>query len=336
MNTDIRLSVGFWKHPKTNRLERRLGLKGVRSLQILWAWASQNRPDGLLRDLDSEDVEFVSDWRGKRGAFTQAIIDLRWMDVNEDGGYALHDWQDHNGWASHAQERSRLAKEAASARWRNKTCGGNADGNADSNAETCGGNAGGNADGNAPSPSPSPSPFPFPEEIETFSSHTSSFCAEPAQAPPAAPEPEAPPPVPSEPAVMVFPLAKHGEEYAVTQTDIDEWQESYPGVDIHQGLRNCLQWNRDNPTRRKTKAGIRRHISGWLAREQNRKGGLPNEHGSPQPQRIGGGSTTQRLTANQAYMLEAGKYLTEMRNAEHRNNHPTTGPAHRALPGGGA
>lgn len=45
---DIRLSVHFPDHPKTVKLERRLGFQGVRSLLSLWAWAAQNRPDGDL------------------------------------------------------------------------------------------------------------------------------------------------------------------------------------------------------------------------------------------------------------------------------------------------
>ena len=46
MNADIRISVGFPNHPKTVKLERRLGFQGIRSLLALWTWAAQNRPDG--------------------------------------------------------------------------------------------------------------------------------------------------------------------------------------------------------------------------------------------------------------------------------------------------
>lgn len=79
-----------------------------------------------------------------------------------------------------------------------------------------------------------------------------------------------------EPAVLAFPLAKKGETFPVTQSDIDEWQESFPGVDVLQELRHCLQWSRDNPARRKTRAGIRRHITGWLAKQQDRARGQPH------------------------------------------------------------
>ena len=62
MNTDIRLSVGFWQHPKAKKTARRLGLEGIRSLQVLWLWSTQYRPDGNLSGMDWEDIELAADW----------------------------------------------------------------------------------------------------------------------------------------------------------------------------------------------------------------------------------------------------------------------------------
>jgi hypothetical protein len=94
MNTDIRLSVGFWTHPKTKKLERHLGLEGIRSLQILWCWAAQNRPDGNLSGYDPDGIEGIADWEGESGAFYSAIIG-KWLDVRDDGLW-VHDWLQHN------------------------------------------------------------------------------------------------------------------------------------------------------------------------------------------------------------------------------------------------
>lgn len=69
MNTDIRLSVGFWQHPKTKKTVKRLGLEGIRSLQVLWLWAAQNKPDGNLVGMDWEDIELAADWQGEERAF---------------------------------------------------------------------------------------------------------------------------------------------------------------------------------------------------------------------------------------------------------------------------
>ena len=109
MNTDFRLSIDFWQHPKTKKLARRAGLEGVRSLQILWAWAACNRPSGSLTGMDSEDIELAADWNGDAGAFVKALDELHWLDRTENG-YALHDWQEHNPWAADAEARGDKAR----------------------------------------------------------------------------------------------------------------------------------------------------------------------------------------------------------------------------------
>lgn len=92
-----------------------------------------------------------------------------------------------------------------------------------------------------------------------------------------------PKPVP-EPAVITLPL-NDKTEYPVYQSDISEWQGLYPAVDVMQELRNMKGWCDGNPTKRKTKTGIRKFIYSWLAREQN-KGG--NQKGRPiQPSSLG-------------------------------------------------
>jgi hypothetical protein len=70
------------------------------------------------------------------------------------------------------------------------------------------------------------------------------------------------------------------EEYPIYQTDIDEWSEAYPAVDVLQALHSIRQWNLANPKKRKTRTGIRRHIVTWLARVQD-KGGNKSVSSSP-------------------------------------------------------
>lgn len=72
----------------------------------------------------------------------------------------------------------------------------------------------------------------------------------------------------TEPAVIVMPIVSG--KYSIFQKDIDGWHESYPGVDILQQLRNMREWCLSNPTRQKTKNGVRRFITTWLAKEQDR------------------------------------------------------------------
>jgi hypothetical protein len=61
-------------------------------------------------------------------------------------------------------------------------------------------------------------------------------------------------------------------KYSVTQKRVDEWKELYPAVDVEQQLRNMKGWLDSNPKRRKTKSGILKFITSWLAREQDRGG----------------------------------------------------------------
>ena len=120
MNADIRLSVGFPNHPKTVKLERRLGFQGIRSLLALWTWAAQNRPDGNLggangrstvvqRPLDEEDIEIAAQWPGEPGLFVATLVTLGWLDRTERG-YLLHEWEQHNPWVAAATNRSDKAR----------------------------------------------------------------------------------------------------------------------------------------------------------------------------------------------------------------------------------
>ena len=74
-----------------------------------------------------------------------------------------------------------------------------------------------------------------------------------------------PPPEP----IVSIPLVDK-TEYPIYQTDIEEWQDAFPAVDIVQTLKRIRLWNVDNPKRRKTKKGVRKHITSWLDSEQNK------------------------------------------------------------------
>lgn len=59
-------------------------------------------------------------------------------------------------------------------------------------------------------------------------------------------------------------------EYPFFKKDIDEYKELYPAVDVEQQFRTMKGWCKDNPTKRKTKRGIRKFVNNWLAREQDK------------------------------------------------------------------
>ena len=59
-------------------------------------------------------------------------------------------------------------------------------------------------------------------------------------------------------------------EYPITEADVEGWKDLYPAVDVMQELRKMKGWADANPSKRKTKAGIKRFINAWLSKEQDR------------------------------------------------------------------
>ena len=69
-------------------------------------------------------------------------------------------------------------------------------------------------------------------------------------------------------------LLNDGSTYIPDDKDVIAWQRTYKAVDVNQELAAMESWLDANPTRRKTKRGIKRFINQWLARAQDR-GGSP-------------------------------------------------------------
>lgn len=76
----------------------------------------------------------------------------------------------------------------------------------------------------------------------------------------------------SVPAAVIELILNDKSLYPITQQDINGWIEIYPSVNILQELRKMKGWLDSNPTKRKTKQGIKRFINSWLSREQDKGG----------------------------------------------------------------
>lgn len=168
MNTDIRVTLGFPRHPKTLQLQRALGAEGPYRMLCLWLWVAENRPDGDLAGLEDHDLEEAIGWRGHSGRFLECARTCGFVD-GVSGVSKVHDWTAHNAWASDSHNRTFLAKLAALSKkhgrdkalrlLRNQ-------GYADAVRAHTGQRARRSAERSAPSPSPSPSreehPLPPP------------------------------------------------------------------------------------------------------------------------------------------------------------------------------
>lgn len=112
-NTDFRLAIGLFDHPKMVKLEMRLGKAGQIALLRLWEFTTINRPDGTLTSMDVDDIAIAAKWAGDSEQFVTTLLSLRWLDEREDGVIVVHDWQENNPWAAGAIERSDKSKHAA-------------------------------------------------------------------------------------------------------------------------------------------------------------------------------------------------------------------------------
>ena len=74
MNTDIRLSVGFWQHPKTKKTVRRLGLEGIRSLQVLWLWSTSTGLTAIFPAWIGRTLSLPQTGRVKNGSFSTPAL----------------------------------------------------------------------------------------------------------------------------------------------------------------------------------------------------------------------------------------------------------------------
>lgn len=121
---------------------------------------------------------------------------------------------------------------------------------------------------NLPQPAASCGELPQPAALIQYESESNpnpesnpkEYCAEPQAA-------DAPP-------VISLPL-NDGTFFEVSENDRAKWSQLYPNVDVLQQLRHMAGWCDANPTKRKTRGGIKRFITAWLSREQDKGGKAP-------------------------------------------------------------
>lgn len=118
MNSDIRLAVSFRGHRKRKRLRLLLGPGSTDHLIDLWIATAMNHPSGLLQGMDEIDIALEAGWEGDPAQFVSALTECGFLEKTGSGAYALHDWNDHQGYVIHAERRKAQARHAAAARWK--------------------------------------------------------------------------------------------------------------------------------------------------------------------------------------------------------------------------
>ncbi|ENM3902060.1 helix-turn-helix domain-containing protein [Vibrio cholerae] len=91
---------------------------------------------------------------------------------------------------------------------------------------------------------------------------------------------------PAEPVLFEIPLKGKSSIHGVTQSELFEYRELYPAVDVAQQIRNMIGWCKANPTRQKTAQGIKRFIHAWLSKEQDRGRVAPTSQATSAPDEV--------------------------------------------------
>ena len=116
MNTDYRTPTSFYNDTRTARLQRRLGDSGIAAITFLWCFTALYRAEGILTDMDEEDIEFAAKWHGEKGKLVPTLLELQYLEKLQDGTYAVHKWTETNSWAADADNRSDKARLSGMAR----------------------------------------------------------------------------------------------------------------------------------------------------------------------------------------------------------------------------
>jgi hypothetical protein len=116
MSDDCRISMGLPSHPKTRKVERRLGDAGFAGLVKLLLFVARDKSDGDLSGMSDEDIEIAAEWKGESGAFVRVLSEVRFLD-GLTGAHTVHDWAAHNPWAAARGVRVEAARKAAVGRW---------------------------------------------------------------------------------------------------------------------------------------------------------------------------------------------------------------------------
>lgn len=122
------------------------------------------------------------------------------------------------------------------------------------------------------------------------------------------PEPEKS--APASPTFIELPSTQDGS-VPVSEADVAEWHDAYPGVDVRQQLRSMRQWLLANPANRKTPRGMRKFVVAWLGREQDK--GRPAQRQQAPP-----------MTFHQQHQQAALKALDERLGIKRNDNKPSS------------
>ena len=232
--------TGISKHPKTYRLAEALGVEdaaGLGYMVALYDFAAAYRERGDLSGLSSREIARGCGWTGDPQAFVDALRSTGLLDES-----MIHDWLEIQGTSLDARDRAR--DRMRNHRSRNVT-----------RTDTV------TLREQYPERSED-----LPTYLPTYlpTKQTKNVCAV------TSPSDITPPPD----SVIVFDCQGSPNRWHLTQTQIKTWQNIYPNLDVAAECHRARAWT--DAGRRKTAAGMKRFLVGWLNRSTDKGGAKPN------------------------------------------------------------
>lgn len=258
-------------HPKFADLMAHLGRPkyvALGCLETVWHFTGRFTPQGNIGKYTDQAIEAWVGWDGKPGELIAALVDSRWIDRSETFRLLVHDWQ------QHADNATKLALKRAKLTFCYDT------------VETVSRHCGDTVQQNT-TPSRLPEPVPEPEpEPETKAKTSTAASAAPALDRSGTP--------------ILLPMV-NGKDWPVIVEDCLAWSKAYPGVEVDVELLKAREWLLSHPQNRKTPRGMRKFVTGWLGRAQDRSrpsGGTGNGYGNRGQARTDGNLSAARVAAD--------------------------------------
>jgi hypothetical protein len=263
----IKWTKGLPDKPEVVRMAGLLGLpraEVVVRLLKFWEWCDDNiaedsvNADGhafvKLSPNDGDNMAFLDTLVGTP-SFAGSLADVDWIRFR-DGRIELPNFGRHNG--ETAKSRARNAQNQARRRERAKT-----QSPANKATPTVSARA-------SPKVSPSGGDKPVTRGEESREEETS---IEVSQAEDCTEAARRPSPVPTlgvaDPVVLEFPTSGNRSTWELRQSQLERFQQLYPGVDVLQCCQNALGWCEANVRKRKTFNGMPAFLHNWISKDQN-------------------------------------------------------------------
>jgi len=118
MAYDCRVYAGFERHPKFIAIKEAYGADGVLGVVILWGYAAEYRPSGVLDGMSKAGICRACQIEAKQTEYVDFLTDCRILDYDAaTDTYSLHNWSERNPNCAHRDEISAQKRANINSRW---------------------------------------------------------------------------------------------------------------------------------------------------------------------------------------------------------------------------